>query len=160
MERDGMNSRVREQALIAGPVLLVCLGAVWLAFQFVEPAPPKVVKMTTGSETGGYFKFGQRYAERMKAQGIKLEIATSAGSIENIKRLNDAASGFKLGLVQGGISNSELSPDLVSIGRVFLEPLWVSIGQRTGSSGCRTSRAGGWLSAQRAAAPGNSPRRC
>ena len=125
MERDGMKSRVRELAMIAGPALLVCLGAVWLAFQFVEPAPPKVVKMTTGSETGGYFKFGQRYAELMKAQGIKLEIATSAGSIENIKRLNDPATGFKLGLVQGGISNSELSPDLVSIGRVFLEPLWV-----------------------------------
>lgn len=125
MQVEAARSRLREMALIAGPILLVCLGAIWLAFQFVEPAPPKVVKMTTGGETGGYFKFGQRYAELMKAQGIKLEIATSAGSIENVKRLNDPASGFKLGLVQGGISNSELSPELVSIGRVFLEPLWV-----------------------------------
>ncbi|MEQ1714182.1 MAG: TAXI family TRAP transporter solute-binding subunit, partial [Hyphomicrobium sp.] len=119
------NTQLRELLLVIGPAVLLCLGAFWLAFQFVEPAPPKVIKMSTGGESGAYFRFGNRYAELMKAQGVRIEVVPSAGAIENAKRLDDPASGFKLGLLQGGIANSEGSPDLVSLGRVFLEPLWI-----------------------------------
>lgn len=132
-----LNTQIREWALVVGPAAVVCLGALWLAYQFVEPAPPKVIKMTTGGQAGAYFAFGRQYAELMKSQGLRIEVETSAGSIENVKRLNDPASGFKLGLVQGGISNGEQSPDLVSIGRVFLEPLWVF--HRSGETYARLS---------------------
>ena len=34
------------------PVLAILLGTVWLAYQFVQPAPPRKVVMTSGAEGG------------------------------------------------------------------------------------------------------------
>jgi TRAP-type uncharacterized transport system substrate-binding protein len=56
---------------------------------------------------------------------VKLDVRTSAGSIENLDRLQNAAAGVSIALLQGGIGNSEVAPGLVSIGRVFHEPLWI-----------------------------------
>ena len=115
----------RELALIFVPLLLAVLFAFWFTYQFVAPAPPSHVVITTGSETGGYYAFAQRYKEALKASGIDLEVRSSKGSIENLQRLADPKSGVSLALLQGGISNHTKSPGIVSLGRVFLEPVWV-----------------------------------
>ncbi len=122
------RSQMRETLLIAGPALVVILAAFWLAFQFVEPAPPKSVTITSGSEGGGYYAFAGRYAEILERSGVTLRVLPSAGSIENLRRLGEESA--DLALIQGGIASSLESegqklPEIVSLGRVFLEPLWV-----------------------------------
>ena len=124
------RSQAWEFLLIFTPAVLVIAGAFWFAFQFVEPAPPTVVRITSGSEGGGYFRFAGRYAEILARSGIELEVLPSAGSVENIERLADDDAGVSLALLQGGVATSrkaanEPMPDLMSIGRVFLEPLWI-----------------------------------
>ena len=116
----------REWLLAAGPAALLILAAFWLALRFVPPAPPKVVTITTGGEAGAYYAFGKRYAEILKQRfGVDLQVRASAGSVENLRRLADPGSGVSIALLQGGIGNAQEAPDLVSIGRVFHEPLWV-----------------------------------
>ena len=61
MRRKVQTSQFRESLLIAGPAILLVAFAFWFAYQFVEPAPPASVKMTTGSESGGYYAFAQKY---------------------------------------------------------------------------------------------------
>ncbi len=117
--------QTRETLLVAGPALIILVAAFWFALQFVEPAPPKIVKMTSGSETGAYYKFGRDYAQELAQSGITLDVMTSAGSIENKKRLLDEKSDFQVGLMQGGLGDDRSRKELVSLGRVFLEPLWV-----------------------------------
>ena len=41
--------------------LIVGIGFV-VAYQFVQPAPPKRIVITTGGESGAYYQFAQRYA--------------------------------------------------------------------------------------------------
>lgn len=123
--RDISASQFRELMLIIGPVILLVVAAIWIALQFVQPAPPKRVVIATGGQSGGYFTLGQRYAAHLKKHGITLEVATSAGSIENVARLRDPRSGVSLALVQGGITNGQDAPELVSLGRLFPEPLWI-----------------------------------
>ncbi len=123
-------SQVWEFLLIFTPAVLLIAGAFWFAFQFVEPAPPTVVRISSGSEGGGYFGFAHRYAEILNRSGIELKVMPSAGSIENIERLGDDEAGVSLALLQGGVATSrkaagQTMPDLMSIGRVFLEPLWI-----------------------------------
>ena len=45
--------------------------------------------------------------------------------MENIKLLNDPTSGIKVGIAQGGISDSDQSPDLLSLGRINYQIYWV-----------------------------------
>ncbi len=119
------QTSVREYFWIVAPVTALVAGAFWAAYQFVEPAPPRTIVMSTGSETGGYHEFGKRYAAQLKKSGVTLQLKTSAGSTENLARVNDTKSGVSVTFVQGGIARNDNNPGLVSLGRMFPEPLWV-----------------------------------
>jgi TRAP transporter TAXI family solute receptor len=115
----------RDLLMIVVPALIALIGVIWFASRFVEPAPPKKIWITTAGQTGGYFATGKRYAEILKRSGISLEVLSSAGSVENIKRLSDPAINVDVALLQGGTSTTKDSPGIVSLGRVYLEPMWV-----------------------------------
>jgi TRAP transporter TAXI family solute receptor len=108
--------------------LIVGIGFV-VAFQFVEPAPPKRIVITTGGEAGAYYQFAQRYAALLANNGITLEVKASAGSLENLERLK--ADEAQVGFVQGGVMPPKEDPDaeddsgLLSLGSMFYEPVWV-----------------------------------
>ncbi len=109
-------------------VLIAGIGFA-VAYQFVEPAPPKKIVMTTGGEQGAYYRFSQRYAAILAKNGIELEIRTSAGSLENLERLKNGEA--QIGFVQGGVVPPKDDPDaddesgLLSLGSIFYEPVWV-----------------------------------
>lgn len=109
-------------------VLVAGIGFV-IAYQFVEPAPPKKIVMTTGGEQGAYYRFAQRYAAILAKNGIELEVRTSAGSLENLERLKSGEA--QIGFVQGGVVPPKDDPDaddesgLLSLGSIFYEPVWV-----------------------------------
>ena len=108
--------------------LIVGVGFV-VAYQFVQPAPPKRIVITTGGESGAYYQFAQRYAAILARDGIALEVRASAGSLENLDRLK--ADEAQVGFVQGGVMPPKEDPDaeddsgLLSLGSVFYEPVWV-----------------------------------
>lgn len=108
--------------------LIVGIGFV-VAYQFVQPAPPSRIVITTGGESGAYYQFANRYAAILARNGITLEVRTSAGSLENLERLkNDEA---QVGFVQGGVveppeDDAEADDSgLRSLGSLFYEPVWV-----------------------------------
>ena len=117
--------QARELLLIGGPAILVVLAAFWFAYQFVKPAPPSNLVITTGSQSGGYYAFAKQYREELAKNGIKLEILPSKGSVENLERIEQASSNVDLALMQGGIADGKEAPDVMSYGRIFLEPLWI-----------------------------------
>ena len=57
--------------------------------------------------------------------GIKVELRLTDGAKENLRLLNDVNSGVQIGFVQGGISNSRLAPDLMSLGRIDHQIFWL-----------------------------------
>lgn len=119
------RSATRELLIIVVPALIAIGFGFWFAYQFVEPAPPDSVSITTGSKTGAYYTFANQYAEILSKSGIRLDVKESPGSLRNLELLRDASSGVSLALLQGGISDHDKDPDLVSLGRVFLEPVWI-----------------------------------
>ena len=117
--------QLKDWVLIVGPALLFILAGFALAYQYVEPPPPRHVVMTTGNAEGAYYAFGEKYAQELARSGVTLEVRPSAGSIENIALLSDPNSGVQVALVQGGLADAAANPELTSLGRMFLEPLWV-----------------------------------
>lgn len=107
------------------PALAIVVAAFWIAFQFVEPAPAKKIVMTGGSEGGAYEGYAARYKELLADDGVELTLLSSAGSVENLKRLMDGNSGVSIGFVQGGIAKSGDDEELMSLAGLYYEPLWV-----------------------------------
>jgi len=106
-------------SIAIGIVLLV--AGFWLAYQFVEPAPPTSISISTGSKEGAYYANALKYKERLAQQGITLNIQTSAGSSENIQRL--LSNKADLALVQGGLTQDDTP--LLSLGSLYYEPAWL-----------------------------------
>lgn len=124
-ERTSFLTQWREMSHILVPIVLVSIAMVWLASRFIEPAPPRSFVMSTGGTTGAYYAFGQRYASIIARSGIKVDVRSSAGSVENVRRLADPASNVSVALLQGGITDARTSANLMSLGRLFLEPVWL-----------------------------------
>lgn len=108
-------------------ILIVGIGFV-VAYQFVQPAPPSHLVITTGGESGAYYQFAQRYAAILARSGVTLEVRASAGSLENLERLKKDEA--QIGFVQGGViepKDDEEAEDtgLRSLGSMFYEPVWV-----------------------------------
>lgn len=116
-------------ARVLAPYVLVVAAllalAAWGIAHYAEPAPPKVVVMSTGPLDGAYHAFAQRYKAHLAQYGVTLELRPSAGSVENFERLKARRDGVSLALVQGGIANAENAPELVTLGSMFYEPSWI-----------------------------------
>ena len=98
---------------------------------FVQPAPPKLLYMTTGSESGAYHGYAKQYKEILARQGITLELRTSTGALENLQRLKDDNAHISIGFIQGGIATTEDGKNLMSLGSMYYEPLWVFYRSKT-----------------------------
>lgn len=112
----------KDSLFAIGISIILAVGGFWAAFQFVEPAPPARITISSGSPEGAYYKHAHQYQEALAKNGVKLEILTSAGSSENIQKLLDNEA--DIAFVQGGVSDKD-NPPLRSLGSLYYEPIWL-----------------------------------
>jgi len=115
----------RDIVFVALPSLLLAIGAFWLAAQYIKPAPPDRLIMSTGGEGGAYQIFAARYKDVLARYGITLVEKPSAGSVENMERLRNAEFEVDAALIQGGTARASDDDELVSLGEFYYEPLWI-----------------------------------
>lgn len=101
------------------------LTAIWGLSRFIQPAPPRHIVMTVGPEGGGYEGFAKDFKDILARDGIELELRPSSGSHEDLRLLNDAASGVTAALVQGGVAQEADAENLMSLASLYYEPVWV-----------------------------------
>jgi TRAP transporter TAXI family solute receptor len=116
---------IKEYLKIIGPGTVITILGFFIAYQFVEPAPPRQIAIATGSPDGAYFEFGEVYSEIMQQYGITLEVISTAGSAENLQLLDRDKGGVDVAFLQGGIKPSGQSNDIISLGSLYYEPLWI-----------------------------------
>ncbi len=123
--RDRERLTRREKLKLFLPAIgLTILGFV-VAYQFVHPAPPKQISIACGPQEGANFLFAKAYQEIMAKEGVTLNIETTAGSAENLKLLQAESDGVEVAFVQGGLRSLAQDANLVSLGSLFFEPLWI-----------------------------------
>jgi hypothetical protein len=106
-------------------VLLVSSVTVFAVFWFFHSAPPSTITITTGPEGSVFQTFAGRYRKILARSGVKLNILSSEGSLENLKRLGDPSFRVDIGFVQAGVTNGVNTDKLVSLGSIAYEPLLV-----------------------------------
>jgi TRAP transporter TAXI family solute receptor len=116
---------VKDALVIVVPALLLLILAFVFALRFVKPAPPRHFVMTTGAADGAYHLFATRYRAILARDGVRIDLRPSAGAVENLARLADPASDVDVGLVQGGLPVEGGAVELVSLGAMYYEPVWI-----------------------------------
>ena len=102
-----------------------------------SPFPPRTFTMVTGPPGSAYDELGAQYQEVLRRAGIDLRVIRTAGGVENLARLQDPASGVKVGFLESGLTSQKESPDLLSLGTVSLQPLWSFFRGGTQGNGAR-----------------------
>jgi hypothetical protein len=99
----------------------------WLGF----PMPPTRLSISTGLADGAYQLHALRYTEALARRGIQLDIQLSAGSPQNLERLQASPATADLALVQGGFGwSSAVGPGIPkapvqTLANVDIEALWL-----------------------------------
>jgi len=113
----------KDQLRIYGPAALLVLIAFSVAYQFIKPAPPDRVVMAAGEIGGAYYEFARRYQAYLAAEGIELEILTTAGSLANLQQLRSGEA--DIGFLQGGVAEIGADEQLEGLASLYFEPLWL-----------------------------------
>ncbi len=107
------------------PAVLICVAAVWFTLRYVKPAPPPSFAISAASAGSPYYDLAMRFKEQVEKKGVKLEVRESQGAFDNLKSLKDDNADVQAGIVQGGLSNHIDAPQLLSMGRLLTEPVWI-----------------------------------
>ncbi len=110
------------------PIAILIIAGFVVASRFVNPAPPRYVRIASGSAQGAYAESAKQYRDILARDGITLEVVTTSGSLENLKLLLAPNGGVDVAFVQGGTGSPD-AQGLLSVGSVFFEPLWVFVRQ-------------------------------
>ena len=112
-------------AVTVGPLLLLIVLGVGIAIAFVKPAVPHALTITAGAKGSAFYQTAEEYREILARNGVKLEILTSHGGEENLNRLDTPAFHVDVGFVQSGLADEKETENLVSLGSMYYEPIWV-----------------------------------
>jgi TRAP-type uncharacterized transport system substrate-binding protein len=122
-------SRRKFKWLVLGFGLLAGL-LLWVVLRFLSPTPPSRVSLSSGDISGAYHAYALLYQASLAENRVRLDIKPSAGSVENLKRLE--AAEVDVAFVQGGLGSNTTDPDrepddiaLRSIAVVAYEPVWI-----------------------------------
>ena len=143
---------IRDLLVSAGPVLLLAVGLLAAAYVWLDPQPPKTVRLATGPEGSAYAGFGKRYAAALAREGITVQLVPTEGSVANLQLLQDGD--VDVAFVRGGsgaapvVANASaaasgtaavIDPNesIQSLGALFYEPLWIFVRSPRGASAPR-----------------------
>ncbi len=113
------------RAVALSTVILIFVIVVVGIFLFFYLAPPNTIIVTSGPKGSMFERSAEKYAKILQQNGVTLKILPSEGSVDNIKRLADPSSKVDVGFVQGGVNKGIKTDNLVSLGSISYEPLFV-----------------------------------
>ncbi|HUM02294.1 MAG TPA: TAXI family TRAP transporter solute-binding subunit [Thermoanaerobaculia bacterium] len=125
MARPDLPERRPARIALAAALFAAAVLAAWGVVALLHPLPPRHLVMTTGPEGGAYRELGEKYRAFLAREGIEVKLLVSAGNVENLKRLKDPASGVAAGFAAGGLTTAAESPEIVSLGTISDDPVWI-----------------------------------
>ncbi|HRX61169.1 MAG TPA: TAXI family TRAP transporter solute-binding subunit [Candidatus Competibacter sp.] len=115
-------------------LLHVLVLAAGLGAGLVQAADPPIV-ITTGKSGGGYNTIGERLKNVLAEQDQPAQVQTSAGSLENLSRLDDPQSPVNIGLSQADAlkyylkDHPSFADKLINLGEIGKECVFIVTGK-------------------------------
>ena len=64
----------------------------WVTMAIIVPAPPSRIIIAGGPKGGSYEQYAMKYREILARSHVKVDVRTTGGAGENLKRLEDSTS--------------------------------------------------------------------
>jgi TRAP-type uncharacterized transport system substrate-binding protein len=106
-------------------LVVATVAVLWVLLSSLIRMPGRDLAIATGPPGSAYAHFAQEYRDSLARDGVRLRLVPTNGAVENLQLLRDPKSGISAGFAQSGTTSEQESPQLVSLGTVFEEPLWV-----------------------------------
>jgi TRAP transporter TAXI family solute receptor len=116
---------VKSRLALVGVAVVLTVALVALSLLYMDPFPPRRIVLATGQPGGTYDAIGHEYKRRLAREGLRVELQSSAGSLENMQRL--LRSKADVAFVQGGTYPLVPDPErrLRGMAALYREPLWI-----------------------------------
>jgi TRAP-type uncharacterized transport system substrate-binding protein len=114
-----MSGRLGRPWLVVVPSAAIVLAVLYITYRWIDPLPPRHLAMAAGPVGSGYDKFARQYARILGRDGVELEIRNSAGAVEDLDQLREAASGVQAALTTFGVTQPTDADALHSLGGIF-----------------------------------------
>ena len=90
-----------------------------------QSSPPRTIVLATGEEGGMYDTFGREYEQRLERLGLRVTLARSNGSLDNLRRVLGRTA--DVALAQSGTYPLVEDRDgvLRGVAALYVEPLWI-----------------------------------
>ena len=121
-----MGGGDRQIVLRVSAAVLTVIAAIWLALWYFIPAPPSSITIAVGFKDGSFDNIAKRYRDRLARHHIDVNVIyNNQGSINALKLIEDRSSGVDAVFTFGGVTNWERLPNVVSMGRIDFNPVWI-----------------------------------
>lgn len=105
-------------------VLLICV-ALFFAYKYIDPAPPRSIVIAAGEADLDYQAFASIYSVYLQKEGIQLQLRKTSGDDENIRLLKAEDSAVDIAFVQDGVARHQGAGTLLSLGSLYYQPVWI-----------------------------------
>jgi TRAP-type uncharacterized transport system substrate-binding protein len=112
-------------AVALSAVIFAALVIIIAAFLFFYFEPPNTIIITSGDEGSVFQRNSEKYAKILARNGVKVKIIKSEGSLQNLERLENPSFHVDVGFVQTGVAKGKNTDNLVSLGSISYEPLFI-----------------------------------
>jgi TRAP-type uncharacterized transport system substrate-binding protein len=105
-------------------VLMAVLASAGILL-FVDSSTPNTITIASGPKGSSFNNNAEKYKKILAKEGVTLNIITSEGSIDNLKKLANPKEKVDVGFVLGGEVNGANIDHLVSLGSISYQPLMI-----------------------------------
>jgi hypothetical protein len=130
MKGPGLSKRLasaswRDLAVAAVPALVVVALTAWVAVKASRFAPPTTIRLISGPDGSSFRNQAEKYKQILQRDGVKVEVLSSRGALDNLDKLADKSVKVDVGFVQGGLAEGRETGALMSLGSLFAQPLMI-----------------------------------
>ena len=105
--------------------ILVLIVGLLILISFTRPLPPKDVYLAVGQQGSVFGMLGEKFVPLFAEEGIRLHLVNTPGSAASLAELADKDQQVNAALMVGGIAAKGKFPNLLSLGSVEYDPLWL-----------------------------------
>lgn len=115
----------REMLEATLPSVILISVALFFAYKFIDPAPPRQLVIAAGEADINTQAFAAIYGVYLQKEGITLRLRKTAGDEENLRLLKAEDSEVDIAFIQDGVAHSQGAGSLLSLGSLYYQPVWI-----------------------------------